>query len=114
MAVTITNKIPQQGVSVGGLKARVVNVALATNDYLTGGVAVSAASVNLNEIYGAIVVGQDGTAVGYLPVWDAANAKVLLFQSIDPASAGGANTPLVQVSNAVSVAVTVRLYVLGV
>ena len=114
MAVVLTNKIPQQAVALGNVRARIVNVALALNDYVTGGIAVSAASVSLNELYGAVVIGQDGTAVGYVPVWDAVNNKILLFQNVNPAAAGGADVVLNQVGNGASTAITLRLLVFGV
>lgn len=114
MAVVKTNKIPQQAASLGGLRARIIDVALATNDYTTGGIAVLPSEVSLAEIYGVAVLGQDAAVVGYLPVWDQVNGKVLLFQQTDPAAVGGANVALVQVTNASSTAVTFRLLVLGV
>ena len=114
MAVVVTNKIVQQGASLGNIRARIVNVALATNDYLTGGVAVTAAAVGLNEIYGAVVIGQDGTTQGYLPVWDQVAGKLMLFQNVNPAAAGGADIVFNQVGNGSSVASTFRLLIFGV
>lgn len=109
MAVTVTNKIPQQALSVGNIRGRVVTVTLALNDYLTGGVAVTPASVNLAEIYGAVVIGQDSVGAGYLPVWRTDTNKLQLFQSTT-----GAPNILVELPNATSVASTFRLLVLGV
>lgn len=110
MAVTITNKIVQQAFAIGNLRGRIVDVALATNDYVTNGVAVSAAAVGLNEIYGAVVIGQDATEVGYLPVWDQVNLKLKLHQDVTPA----ATAAFVEVGNGASTAVTFRLLVIGV
>jgi len=93
-------------VAVGQLRGRIHDIALATNDYATGGIAVTAANVGLNEIIGAVVLGQVATTTGYVPVWDQTAKKVMFFEQ----DAGGA---LAEVANGSSTAITVRLLVLG-
>lgn len=110
MAVTISNSIPQQGIAMGNMRGRVVDIALtATTDYLTNGTAITPSQVNLNEIYGATFVGfSAGTtaAKAQQPKWDQANLKIMLF-------VGAAGVDVEQ-TNAANIIVTMRWLFVGV
>lgn len=109
MTVSVTRVEPSHQ-SIGSLHAEVIDLALAANDYVTGGIAIS--SYISGTAIGALVLAQtQATPVGYSVVFDEADSKVMLFEQTDPAAAGGANTALVEVTNGSSSAITLRLLV---
>lgn len=59
MAATLKVAAPQQAFAVGGLRARIIDVSFAATDYPTGGYPITPASVNLSEIYGVAVIGEN-------------------------------------------------------
>jgi hypothetical protein len=81
MAATVTNKIVQQAVSFGNLRARIVDVTL-DSSYVTGGYAVTPAQVSLAEIYGATVLGNDAAATtSPVAIWNQSTGKLQAFVS---------------------------------
>lgn len=104
MAASLSNALPQQAVSVGSLRAVVFDVVLATNEYLTDGIDFSA-QLPYGTFVGAAVIDQSGAA--YVPQVSRANKKLLLYRQ------DGSTGVLVQVANASSTAVTVRLLAFG-
>jgi|FLYL01.1.fsa_nt_gi hypothetical protein len=108
MAVTKTNALPQQQVTLGTIKGVIRDIALAANDYVTGGISF-ADQHPFSELLGAVPIGQSGNGAGYHVVVDIANEKVRFFEE-ESVAAGG---PLLEVANGAGVAVTVRLLILG-
>lgn len=91
MALTLT--LIRQTV-VGPLRVRVHDVDF-DDSYPTGGEALTAADLGVNEVYAVI----PESKAGYVAHYDRANEKLLVYQSVDPADAGGADTPLVEVAD---------------
>lgn len=108
MAVTKTNALAQQQVTLGTVKGVVCDIALAANDYVTGGISF-ADQHPFSELVGAVALGASGNGAGYHVAVDIANEKVRLFEE-ESVAAGG---PLVEVANGAGVATTVRLLILG-
>lgn len=103
-AVAYDTDLPQDYLSIGGLKAAAVTVTLASNDYVTGGIDVSAYVPG--TVVGAFVIGNTGAGcVTQIPSFDVANKKLQLVKGT-----AGANA---EVSNGTSDAQVVRLFVLG-
>lgn len=105
MAATVTYPNPQETYqSIGSLKATLVRVTLATNDYVTDGIDVSSL-VPSGTVLGAIVINSTGAgAVVQIPVFDVPTKKLLLM-----IGAAGVN---VQAANGSSTAQVVDLLVL--
>lgn len=80
--VTITNRFVQ-----GNRACRNGTVTLGT--YASGGVAVTAAQLELSQLLDLDV----RAAGGYVAEWDKTAGKVKLYQQKDPANAGGADIP---------------------
>lgn len=89
----------------GGLRVTIFDVVLATNDYVSDGISLASLVPGGTTLVGAVVLGQVGTLVGYVPVVDITNSKIALFES------GTADAALDQVDNGASTAVTVRVAV---
>ena len=90
--------------SLGSLKGTIVDVVLATNDYVTGGIDVSSVTPS-GDVVGAVVLKNTGAgAVTQIPSFDATNKKLQLVKGT-----AGANA---EVSNGTSDAQTVRILIL--
>lgn len=70
-------------VSVGGMRGRVVQVSFTAADYATGGYSITPQSVNLNEVYGAFVLGVSNNAITTGVYWqyNAQTQKLQAFVS---------------------------------
>jgi len=102
MALTSTDlfegpKAPNAGGSFGGLKVHIAEVVVGT--YATGGLAFTAGDFEMAAIK-FVCFGGPSTG-GYIPVWDRANGKLMVFITKDPGAAGGANVVLQEVGNGV-------------
>lgn len=110
MAITITDVargINNQGFD--GLSWRTATVLL-DSSYPTGGEALTAANLGLTTLL--VVV--PSCPAGYVAEYDYANSKLLMYRQKDPAAAGGADIPLPEVGNTISLAtVTVRIFAIG-
>lgn len=102
MAATVTVTNPQEAFqAIGSLRAAIITVTLATNDYVTGGIDFSAL-LPAGEFLGAAVLSSTGAGnVVQIPVVDVTNKKLLLM-----IGAAGVN---VQAANGSSTAQVVRL-----
>jgi len=69
---------------------------IALGTYATNGVAVTKATFDLWHSLADLRVDPAG---GYVPRFDLANSKVLVYDQKDPAAAGGADIPLPEVAN---------------
>lgn len=79
--------------------------------YTAGGEAVTKSDVGFDGILSHLSVDPAG---GYVFEWDSANSKILAYEQTDPADAGGANVPLVEVTAATDLsAVTFRFLAIG-
>lgn len=108
--VTISNK-QFQAVSIGGLRARIVDVAFAASDYPTAGYSITPNSVGLSEILGVSVLGVNESAQTVCPtiIYNVSTKKLQAF-----GAAGGA-TGLTEIANNGDISLTkVRLLVFGV
>jgi alpha-D-ribose 1-methylphosphonate 5-phosphate C-P lyase len=113
MAATVSVSRSQfQAVAFAGFRARLVDVLPAASDYPTGGYAISANSLGLSEVLGAIVLGLNNTAVttGVLWQYNVSTGKLQAF-----ASNGAAPALLAEVAASTDLsAEKVRVLVLGV
>lgn len=79
--------------------------------YATNGVAVAKADFDLAVMLESLHI---FPSAGYVPEWDKTNAKVKVYRQTNPAAAGGADIPLVEVANAVDLsAVLFRFEAIG-
>lgn len=66
------------------------------NSYPTGGESFTPALIDgMSGFHEVIPLAH----LGYVLQWDKTNAKLKVFQAVDPADAGGADTPLVEVGD---------------
>lgn len=82
MAVTITASVVKR--SVWGDQRAVIADLTSTGTYVTGGTAVAASLVGLKVIDHVIAPPMQFAAdrtVGEIPVWDAENSKIVLYES---------------------------------
>lgn len=93
--MALTPTIKRQGV-VGNLRYSVTEFDF-DSSYPTGGLPVTAG--NFGYPGGTIQFVVVSSKSGYVFSFDYAGLKLLAYQQTDPAAAGGANVPLVQVSN---------------
>lgn len=81
--------------SLGNRRQTFATVAF-DNSYTTGGLALTAAQVGL----GVVEELQADPKSGYIFEYDYTNSKLKAYYQTDPANAGGANIPLIEVANA--------------
>lgn len=86
-----------------GKRVHVVGTLLAAGNYVTNGIALDLPVALSSQVPGIsaqpVHVQVQGIA-GYFYEYDKANKKVLIRQQTDPAAAGGANIPFVQLAAA--------------
>lgn len=107
MAATVTYPAGQQTYqSIGSLLATVIDVTLATNDYVTGGIDFSSLLPGGKDFIGAVVISSTGAgAVVQIPSVDKTNKKLQLV-----IGTAGVNT---EAANGTSTAQVVRLLALS-
>lgn len=107
MAATVTPAAGQSHFqSIGSLVATFIEVTLATNDYVTGGIDFSSELPGGTSLHGAIVVQSTGTGgLTQIPVIDRVNKKLVLLKGT-----AGVNA---EVSNGTSDAQVVRILALS-
>lgn len=88
MAATVSIPFPQEAFqSLGALRGTLIRVTLATNDYVTGGIDVSA-SLPSGDVVGAVVLANTGAgAVTQIPSFDSTNKKLQLVKGTAGANA---------------------------
>ncbi len=105
MAATVT--IPNEQIAnqaLGNLRAVLIDVTLATNDYVTNGIDVTSV-LGAGQVVGAIVLSSTGVgSLTQIPNFNVTNKKLVLVKG-----AAGANA---EVSNGTSDAQVVRILVL--
>lgn len=97
MSVSVTLDADAAGRDVAGdrfIRRGTVNI----GTYATGGVAVTKATFDL---WHSLVDLRLDSSAGYLPRYDLANLKIMVYDQKDPAAAGGADIALPEVGNGV-------------
>lgn len=93
-------------ISVGN-RREVIGLFNFDSSYPTGGESLTAASIGLGVLD---FISFDQGQGGYVFDYDYANSKILVYQQTDPAAVGGANIPLVEVTNTTSLATLVAKF----
>lgn len=96
---------------------KIVEVTLAFGDgsktYPTGGVPLTKGKMGCPTVIDSIILDDQGSG-GFVPRYDEANEKLMLFQSAGQASAPYSAAPLVEVANSVAPAAqTMKCTVIG-
>lgn len=100
-----------QGPNIGPYRTRTVDISFAAADYATGGYAISANSLGLNEVLGASVLGINNAAVTSSPMFQY-NVNTGKLQAF---GAAGSVTGLTELAAAADIsAVKVRVLFYGV
>ena len=73
MAATITLQTPDGNLSLGNIRAELITVTPAANDYATGGYPVVAANIGMTKILTVIPLSMPS---GYDPSWNKATGKI--------------------------------------
>jgi hypothetical protein len=93
VALNVTRISPE---SQAGLMRECVFSVDFDNSYTTGGKAIDFSGYYFHEIYSV----QVSPKSGYLFSYDPVNKKIIVYRQTNPAAAGGADVPLVEVANA--------------